>query len=77
MTFNSVGYPGAQASFVNKFNNKLLANDLVRINPQIVMLSFGTNEASNESLDLDQLHRELRAHGRQDQDDAARGARSW
>ena len=52
LTFNSIGYPGAQASFVNKFNNKLLANDLIRINPQIVILSFGTNEASNESLDL-------------------------
>ena len=52
LTFNSIGYPGAQASFVNKFNNKLLANDLLRINPQIVILSFGTNEASNDSLDL-------------------------
>lgn len=52
VTFNSIGYPGAQASFVNKFNNKLFANDLLRINPQIVILSFGTNEASNESLDL-------------------------
>lgn len=52
VTFNSIGYPGAQASFVNKFSNKLLANDLLRINPQIVILSFGTNEASNESLDL-------------------------
>ena len=41
LTFNSIGYPGAQASFVNKFNNKLLANDLIRINPQIVILSFG------------------------------------
>jgi lysophospholipase L1-like esterase len=52
LTYNSVGYPGAQASLVNKFNSKLLANDLVRINPQIVVLSFGTNEASNESLDI-------------------------
>ncbi len=52
LTFNSVGYPGAQASFLNKFNNRLLANDLTRINPQIVILSFGTNEAANESLDL-------------------------
>jgi lysophospholipase L1-like esterase len=52
LTYNSIGYPGAQMSFVNKFSNKLLANDLIRINPQIVVLSFGTNEASNESLDL-------------------------
>jgi len=52
LTYNSVGYPGAQVSLVNKFNGKLFANDLVRINPQIVVLSFGTNEASNEALDL-------------------------
>jgi lysophospholipase L1-like esterase len=52
LTYNSIGYPGAQMSFVNKFSNKLLANDLIRIAPQIVVLSFGTNEASNESLDL-------------------------
>jgi lysophospholipase L1-like esterase len=52
LTYNSVGYPGAQATFVNKLNNKLFANDLIRINPQIVVLSFGTNEASNEKLDI-------------------------
>lgn len=52
LTFNSIGYPGAQASLLNKFNNRLLANDLTRISPQIVILSFGTNEASNGSLDL-------------------------
>jgi lysophospholipase L1-like esterase len=54
LTYNSVGYPGAQISLVNKLSNKLLANDLIRINPHIVVLSFGTNEASNEKLDLTQ-----------------------
>jgi lysophospholipase L1-like esterase len=54
LTYNSVGYPGAQISLVNKLSNKLLANDLIRINPHIVVLSFGTNEASNASLDLTQ-----------------------
>ena len=57
LTYNSVGYPGAQISLVNKLSNKLLANDLIRINPHIVVLSFGTNEASNESLDLTQYGR--------------------
>ena len=52
LTFNSIGYPGAQASFINKFNTNILANDLTRIDPQIVILSFGTNEASNDRLDL-------------------------
>jgi lysophospholipase L1-like esterase len=54
LTYNSVGYVGAQMSLLNKMSEKLLADDLVRINPQIVVLSFGTNEASNEHLDIAQ-----------------------
>jgi len=54
LTYNSVGYVGAQASLLNKMSDKLLADDLGRINPQIVVLSFGTNEASNEHLDVAQ-----------------------
>jgi lysophospholipase L1-like esterase len=54
VTYNSVGYVGAQASLLNKMSEKLFADDLVRINPQIVVLSFGTNEASNEHLDIAQ-----------------------
>src|SRR5262245_38665661 len=54
LTYNSVGYPGAQASLLNKLTGKLFANDLRRVNPHVVVLSFGTNEASNESLDLAQ-----------------------
>jgi lysophospholipase L1-like esterase len=54
VTYNSVGYVGAQASLLNKMSDKLFADDLARINPQIVVLSFGTNEASNEHLDIAQ-----------------------
>jgi lysophospholipase L1-like esterase len=54
LTYNSVGYVGAQASLLNKLSEKLFADDLARINPQIVVLSFGTNEASNEHLDIAQ-----------------------
>ncbi len=54
LTYNSVGYVGAQASLLNKLSEKLFADDLARINPQIVVLSFGTNEASNEHLDVAQ-----------------------
>ena len=52
LTYNSVGYVGAQVSLINKFNSKLFANDLIRINPHIVVLAFGTNEAFKESLDV-------------------------
>jgi lysophospholipase L1-like esterase len=54
LTYNSVGYVGAQAMLLNKMSEKLFADDLARINPQIVVLSFGTNEASNEHLDIAQ-----------------------
>ena len=54
LTYNSVGYVGAQATLLNKLNGTLFANDLKRINPAIVVLAFGTNEASNEGLDLAQ-----------------------
>ena len=54
LTYNSVGYVGAQAMLLNKMSEKLFADDLVRINPEIVVLSFGTNEASNEHLDIAQ-----------------------
>jgi lysophospholipase L1-like esterase len=57
LTYNSIGYPGAQVSLLNKLNSKLFANDLRRINPQIVVLSFGTNEAHNDKLDLEQYAR--------------------
>jgi len=51
VTYNSVGYVGAQIGLLKKMNEKLFASDLARIDPQIVVLSFGTNEASNEHLD--------------------------
>jgi len=54
LTYNSVGYVGAQVTLLNKLNGTLFANDLKRINPDIVVLAFGTNEASHEGLDLAQ-----------------------
>jgi lysophospholipase L1-like esterase len=52
LTYNSVGYVGATIGILNKMEKKLFASDLRRINPQIVVLSFGTNEAADKSLDL-------------------------
>jgi lysophospholipase L1-like esterase len=52
LTYNSVGYVGATVGILKKMEQKLLASDLRRIDPQIVVLSFGTNEAADRSLDL-------------------------
>ncbi len=52
LTYSSVGYPGATVDILNKLDNRLFASDLRRLNPQIVVLSFGTNEADKANLDI-------------------------
>jgi hypothetical protein len=52
VSYNSIGYPGATVDLLNKFDQALFADSLRRINPQIVVLSFGTNEAFKKNLDL-------------------------
>jgi lysophospholipase L1-like esterase len=53
ISYSSIGYPGASIDLLNKFDQNLMADDLRRLNPQIVVLAFGTNEASNKNLDPD------------------------
>jgi lysophospholipase L1-like esterase len=50
VSLSSVGYPGATVGVLNKFAPDLLSDDLRRVDPQIVILAFGTNEASNDML---------------------------
>jgi lysophospholipase L1-like esterase len=52
VSYNSIGYPGATVDLLNKFDQALMADYLRRLSPQIVVLSFGTNEASKKNLDL-------------------------
>jgi lysophospholipase L1-like esterase len=51
VSYNNVGYPGATIDLINKFDAKLMTDDLRRLDPQIVVLVFGTNEASKPNLD--------------------------
>jgi lysophospholipase L1-like esterase len=53
LSYNSVGFPGATIDIVNRFDEVILENELRRLNPQIVVLAFGTNEGFNEKLDLE------------------------
>jgi hypothetical protein len=53
VSYNSIGFPGATIELLNKFDQNLFADDLRRLNPQIVVLAFGTNEAARKNLDLD------------------------
>jgi lysophospholipase L1-like esterase len=51
LTYNSVGYSGATVDILNKLDPAQFAAALLRINPRIVVLSFGTNESPNKTLD--------------------------
>jgi lysophospholipase L1-like esterase len=57
ISYSSIGYPGASIDLLNKFDKNLMADDLRRLNPQIVVLAFGTNEASNKNLDPERYRR--------------------
>jgi len=52
LTYNAVGFPGAQVSLLDKFDERVLTHDLQRIAPHIVVLAFGTNEGFQDNLDL-------------------------
>jgi lysophospholipase L1-like esterase len=52
LTYNSVGYVGATVGVLNKLTDSAFASSLKRINPRIVVLSFGTNEAADDDLDI-------------------------
>jgi lysophospholipase L1-like esterase len=51
LIYDSVGYPGATIDILNKLDEHLFESGLRRLKPQIVILSFGSNEAANASLD--------------------------
>lgn len=53
LSYNSVGFPGATVDIVNKFDEVILDNELKRLDPQIVVLAFGTNEGFSETLELE------------------------
>jgi lysophospholipase L1-like esterase len=53
LSYNSVGFPGATVDILNRFDDVIFENELRRLNPQIVVLAFGTNEGFNEALELE------------------------
>jgi lysophospholipase L1-like esterase len=53
VSYSNVGFPGATIDIVNKYDPALFASELQRMDPQIVVLAFGTNEGFNDALDPD------------------------
>ncbi|MBX3514178.1 MAG: lipolytic protein G-D-S-L family [Xanthobacteraceae bacterium] len=52
LSYSNVGFPGATIDILNKFDDVIFENELRRLDPQIVVLAFGTNEGFNDALDL-------------------------
>ena len=52
VAYSPVGFPGATVDILNKFEPALLNDELQRLAPQVVVLSFGTNEADNDGIDI-------------------------
>ncbi|WLF84743.1 GDSL-type esterase/lipase family protein [Moraxella sp. ZY210820] len=46
-TVSALGINGAELSHLNRWNNQAWKNELAQINPQLVILAYGTNEAYN------------------------------
>jgi lysophospholipase L1-like esterase len=53
LSYSNVGFPGATIDIVNKYDPKMLDDELKRLAPRIVVLAFGTNEGFNDDLDLE------------------------
>ena len=52
VSFVSLGFPGATVQLLQKLTNDNLAEDFRRLQPDVVVLAFGTNEGFNDNLDV-------------------------
>jgi len=52
VSYLSIGYPGATVQLLQKLDSGNVADDLVRLQPDVVVLAFGTNEGFNDNLDV-------------------------
>ena len=52
VSFLSLGFPGATVQLLQHLATENLADDLRRMAPDFVVLSFGTNEGFNDNLDI-------------------------
>ncbi len=52
VSYMSIGYPGATVQLLQKLDSGNVAEDFRRLQPDIVVLAFGTNEGFNDNLDV-------------------------
>ena len=52
VSYLSIGYPGATVQLLQKLDSGNVAEDLRELQPDVVVLAFGTNEGFNDNLDV-------------------------
>ena len=52
VSYSAIGFPGASVDVINQINSRLFGEELRRLDPQLVVLAFGTNEGFNDNLDM-------------------------
>ena len=52
VSVSKVGFPGATVDILNRLGERILSDELKRIDPHIVIIAFGTNEGFDDNLDL-------------------------
>jgi len=59
LSYLSVGFPGARVSVLKRMAPQNLADDMARLDPDMLVLAFGTNEGFDDNLDIDTYRRTL------------------
>ena len=59
VSYLSVGFPGARATVLQRISPTNLTDDMSRIDPDMVVLAFGTNEGFDDNLDVDDYKKRL------------------
>ena len=52
LSYLSVGFPGARVGVLKRMAAENLADDMARLNPDMLVLAFGTNEGFDDNLDI-------------------------
>ena len=52
VTLSRVGFPGSTVDILRRYNSELFRDELLRLNPSILILAFGTNEGFNDNLEI-------------------------
>ncbi len=61
IVYSSLGLPGATGSTPEKWSPDFLANDLKKLNPDLILIEYGTREGFDDGLDVKQYEMRLAA----------------